>query len=474
MRLSLEKHPSITTALIPRKAGEWTWNQDESINGGVSGRLVSTFTPRTAAVFRPLWALNRAGIAVLEHEMLDVVDDVSEKALRRAITDWRAQGNSGPYRRRLEALAGIDLLALTLQQVDELPVRESNAARFAVTCIAFNTPGSERRLLARATDSDDNAAQQWVAAAIDRSRLTTMTGGSADIPNPLLAELIQRPGYLGERAIELVPMVTLAPDGDLLRILCEVSNADDARAESALTAMGSAPATDQVKRALRDALESTSTRRRAAALGGFATHWPDEARPYWNQFLESRAAPLRQTAEVVIPRHGDREDIQKVAEHVSKLIRGKPPSVVYVPPRGSEMISMLVTHADDPDARRALDDLSARWDRLYPELRGWLEEHHPFVAPSGMAQTSEATSSEPEEALMWPPPEVAIEEDGVLIWFEYTDMFETRAVFEELMAANPEVLIIDGDREWLRFSTSVDDPRALVLDLWERAGGLPT
>lgn len=75
---------------------------------------------------------------------------------------------------------------------------------------------------------------------------------------------------------------------------------------------------------------------------------------------------------------------------------------------------------------------------------------------------------------MWPPPEVAIEEDGVLIWFEYTDMFETRAVFEELMAANPEVLIIDGDREWLRFSTSVDDPRTLVLDLWERAGGLPT
>ncbi len=471
VRLSLLNSPSIEGALAPRLAGEWRWEPADYQDGHVVGELVSTFSPRTAALFRPLWALKNAGVGVAECEMLDLEDGISERALQKAISAWGAMANKGPHRRRLEALAGERLLEMALRLAVEGPDRQLHASRFAVTCISFNTPGSERRLLKLAEASDKKLAEQWVAAAIDRSRLTALSGGDPDIPQDALSILIGRPGYLGERAVELLPLLSAPPDESLLEILCTASRGDDSRAEAALTAMISAPATERIKDALRDALDSSSTRRRAGALPPFAAHWPDEARPYWIEFLASRSGPLREVAEVVIPRRGGPQDIPLVAAHVSKLIRSKHPTVVYVPPRGSELISMLVANSRHPDAQRALDDVASRWNRLYPELRAWLETNHGSISPVGRTVPPSGIDSEPEERLMWPPPEVELESDGVLVWYEYTDMFETRESFERLMGMHSDVELIDGDREWLRFTTNADDPRALVLDLWERAGG---
>jgi hypothetical protein len=48
-------------------------------------------------------------------------------------------------------------------------------------------------------------------------------------------------------------------------------------------------------------------------------------------------------------------------------------------------------------------------------------------------------------------------------------MFDVRDRFEDLLAAHPAVTIVDGDREWTTARFDVDDPEALVSELWTEA-----
>lgn len=134
-------------------------------------------------------------------------------------------------------------------------------------------------------------------------------------------------------------------------------------------------------------------------------------------------------------------------------------------------MGLLVRHGDHPNARAALDDLTARWDRLGDDMREWLEAHHPGLRPDRRPGTPvELRGVEPEEPLTWPAPAVERDGDVWLVTFdEGAHHSPQRERFEELAVASPLVEILDGDREWLRLRIHADeaDARRLVRTLWE-------
>ena len=69
----------------------------------------------------------------------------------------------------------------------------------------------------------------------------------------------------------------------------------------------------------------------------------------------------------------------------------------------------------------------------------------------------------------WPLPEIKLQGTEHYLGFWDTDMFDVRDRFEDLLAAHPAVTIVDGDREWTTARFDVDDPEALVAELWAQA-----
>ncbi|MBA3779788.1 MAG: hypothetical protein H0X16_10915 [Chloroflexi bacterium] len=446
-------------------------------DGRVGLEVASTFSPRTAAVLRPLYLLDRVGIAVRSFEALDLVTELDESALTRAVAAWGRFGNNGPYRHRLEVLAGHELIETCLghlriaasPQHGSEPLRPA-VWRLATSCVACNTPGSEARILRAAVEAgDDLDAQALVDSAIHRATLTTLTGEPFDPPEDALVALIGRRSYLGERAT-FVPQSMKAPLPEpVTQALCAAARAGGDRGASALAALDKAAPSASVRQVEEDSLASAEPNLQATALGILAHHWGEEARPIWQGFLASRSAPLRQTAEAVLGLHGTAEDLPEAAARLAKLSRTKP-AVYMSPPLGCEIVDLLVRHRDRPAARAGLDDLSARWDRLSDDLREWLEQNHAWLDPSHRPDEPVEQDAEPEEPLEWPPPTIERDGDTFVLWFEETDLFETRERFEEFAEAHPAVQAIDGDREWLSLTISREEPEALIRELWAAAG----
>ena len=175
------------------------------------------------------------------------------------------------------------------------------------------------------------------------------------------------------------------------------------------------------------------------------------ARPYWQAWLASSSAPQRMAAEDVIGAYGDADDVPLAAEHLGKIIRRKS-SISWQPPRGNEIITLLVRHRDLPEAKAALGDLTKRWPKLPEELQRWLKEHHPDLVPADEAEPVAAgepnDEGDAEQPLTWPLPEIKRQGKGFYLGFWDTDMFDVRDRFEDLLEAHPAVTIIAGDREW--------------------------
>jgi hypothetical protein len=438
---------------------------------GLDGRagmdIASTFDNRNAAVLTPLYALERAGVAVRGFEARDLVTELPEAALTRAVAAWDRFHNEGPHRHRLEVLAGPELIETCLGQARG----SANAFtwRFAATCAAFNTPGSEAQMLRAAVETRDwKEADSFVDAAISRATLTTLSNEPFEPPADAVVALIGRGSYIGERGASLAAAMKAPLPDPVSDALCAASRLGGDPAIRAVAALDKAAPSSAVRQAVDDALASADPNLQAAALGVLAHHWGTDARPTWQAFLASRSAPLRQTAEQVLGLHGTADDLPDAAAHMATLARTKS-SVHLTPPRGAEIVDLLARHRGDPAARAGLDDLSARWDRLGADLREWLEQHHPWLEPSQRGGAPVEQQAGPEEPLEWPPPTIEREGDVFALSFEDTDLFETRERFEELAAAHPRVELVDGDREWTSLKVSGDEPEALIRELWATA-----
>jgi hypothetical protein len=231
-----------------------------------------------------------------------------------------------------------------------------------------------------------------------------------------------------------------------------------------------------VRSALEAALESSDADVRGLALESLGAVFGVGARPYWQAWLASSSAPQRMAAEDVIGEYGDADDVPLAAVHLGKIIRRKS-SISWEPPRGSEIIGLLVRHRELAEAQAALADLTKRWPKLPDELQAWLREHHPDLVPIEPAPASAASAAKgapeapevPEPALEWPLPEIKRQGKEFYLGFWDTDMFDIRDRFEDLLAAHPAVTIVEGDREWTTARFEQSDPERLVAELWDRA-----
>ena len=441
----------------------------------VSLDLASTFSPRTAAILRPLNVLDRAGVPVTGLEALDLVRELAEEALVAAVAGWGTNANRGPHRHRLEVLAGqplLDRCGAHLEQADERGPNRRSAWQFATTCVAFNTAGAEGPMLDAALKAKAGDPSSFLDPVISRAQVARLTGSFVTVPEEALTTLIRRRGYVSERAAHLasyLPSPLAEPVSDAL---CDAGVRGGEGSEVPISALANAVPTQRVRDTLTRVLASDQPNPMAAALGSLAAHWPDEARPVWRRFLESRSVPLRWAAEQTLGLHGADEDVPEAAAHLAKLLRTKS-SMHSTPPRGAELVGLLLRHPEHPDARAGLANLAARWDRLHDDMREWLEQHHPELRPDrpGGAAGPAEPEEEVEEQLVWPPPTIERESDALVLWFdEGAHHSRTRDRFEELAVAAPAIEVLDGDREWLRVRIDAADPDRVVRELWEEAG----
>ena len=448
----------------------------DETDGRVGLEVASTFSPRTAAVLRPLHALDRAGVAASGFEPLDLVTELDEGTLRRLVGDWDSFGNTGPYRHRLEILAGSEVIERCLGQ--ETAARQQTEAqprwsawRFAACCAAVNTPGSEALLLRAAVRArDEHDAHSFIVAVSDRATLTGLTETPFELAEDPLVSLIGRRSYVGEQAAFLAQAMRGPLSESITTALCAAARAGGDAGSAALAALHNAAPSPEVRGTVDDALASGEPNRQATALVVLAHHWGVEARPAWQAFLASRSGPLRQTAEAVLGLHGTIDDLPDAAARMRMLARAKS-AIHMVPPRGHEIVDLLVRFRDVPVARAALDDLSARWGRLGDDLREWLEQAHPWLDPSSRLEaTLIEQDAEPEAPLNWPLPRIEREGEAFVLWFDETDLFETRERFDDLAHDHPSVEVIDGDREWTSLRVLRGDPESLIGELWAAAG----
>jgi hypothetical protein len=165
--------------------------------------VASTFSPRVAAVLRPLYALEQTSVGVLGFEAHDLIAGVEARVLERMVADWARFANTGASRRRIEALSGAETLEECLRRL-RAGGEHAAAWRFATTCVAFNTRGAEARMVSAAVDeTNEQDANAFVGAAFDRAQLARLTSAPYEATPEQLAALIGRSGYPGERAAEL-------------------------------------------------------------------------------------------------------------------------------------------------------------------------------------------------------------------------------------------------------------------------------
>ena len=439
--------------------------------------VATAFQPGSAAVLRPLNTLQRASVSVVGLEIHGLVSDLSDEALTRVVDDWAANANRGPYRRRVERLGGSDLLERCLtaaEAADATGARNAAAWRFAVRCVAFNTPGAEVRLVDEAASSDARRAEWLVGAASDRVQVARLAALGTDVPTASLASVLSRRGYVAERAARLAAMLPPPLSPEVASALRDLVRRGGEVAQAALAALRAAEPTLELRASAEEALASEDANVRASGLELLACHWTDDARPVWREFLASKSAPMRWTAESVIGEYGSEEDLADAADHLARLVRSRP-TVQSSPPRGSEIIGLLVRHRDHPAARAALDDLGAPWTRLSDDVRSWVLRHYPWLAPADAIAVDPAVSSDElpaEDELEFPPPAVEVDDDGSLhLWFdEDAAHHPVRERFEALVAEHPSLEVLDGDREWLSVRAHGDEAEALIAELWAAAG----
>lgn len=444
---------------------------------GTAGVLdvATAFQPGSAAVLRPLNVLERAGIAVSGLELSGLVTEITDEALLTVVHDWSINGNAGPYRRRVERLAGPVLLDRCLTAADAAQrTRDPDAAawRFAVTCVAFNTPGAETRLIDASVCGDDARADELVDAASDRVRLARLAGLALDVPAASIASALRRRGHVAARAAWLASMLPAPVDAVVSDALIDLAERGGEAASASLAALRGAAPSSGVRAVCDAAIVSDDPDIRAAGLELLARHWTDEARPVWREALASTSAPVRWTAEDVIGEYGAEEDLQDAAAHLAKLIRARK-GISMSPPRGSAIVDLMIRHHSNPAARVALEDLTARWPRLSDDMRTWLEANHPSLAPVAVVVDDEKDDGMPEEHLTWPSPSVERTGSSLMVVFDEVGAHQpVRDRFEELAARHPSVELIDGDREWVSVVIDAADPEALVRELWSAAGDL--
>ena len=367
-------------AILDRRLGaELTTTIIDESDGRVRLDIVSTFKGGTA-LLRPLYQLRHHGVLVRDLEILDSVDDISSRELHRLADAWKVRAGHRAVGRRIEALAGEGTLRLALEANpggDRL-----NGWDMIVSWIGRHTPGTEALILGKAVaEKDVSRAARLTGAVVGRGELAELVDESFDPPVELVLQLAQRRARVAEEAFRIAETLPAPLSDELTTVLCVAARRGSISDSAAVRALRKARPTAEAREALAAALESSDADVRQLALESLGELFGVGARPYWQAWLASSSAPQRMAAEDVIGAYGDADDVPLAAEHLGKIIRRKS-SISWQPPRGNEIITLLVRHRDLPEAQAALADLTKRWPKLPEELQAWLQEHHPDLVPA--------------------------------------------------------------------------------------------
>ena len=460
--------PGILKVLLDR---ELTIEFVDEPDGRVRLDMVSTFEG-WAAVTRVLYTLQRGGVRMRGLEWLDLFDDVALDELDRLVRDWETRAHETAARRRMDALAGEATIRFAMDAQRRHPERKG--WRSVAASAAHRTPGIDAFLLESAVaEPDPDVASLYGGVAAARLQMAELVSEPFDPPADLVVALARRRDRAAEAGYEIAIALPAPLDDELTEVLCAAVRRRGSGALGAVRALRKARPIPEVRAALEAALESTDADVRQLALESLGAVFGVGARSHWQEWLASSSAPQRMAAEDVIGAYGDADDVPLAAEHLGKIIRRKS-SISWEPPRGNEIITLLVRHRELPEAQAALADLTKRWPKLPEELQAWLREHHPDLVPAEptaarTASTLAEAPDAPEPPLTWPLPEIKRHGKEHYLGFWDTDMFDVRDRFEDLLSAHGSVTIVDGDREWTTARFDVPDPERLISELWSQA-----
>ena len=427
-------------AILERRFGrEVTVTILDEPDGRVRLDLVSPFQ-QGGAYAQTLGVLRTEGVGIQGLERLDLVDDVDDDELGRLVAAYDAKGYDETLRRRVAALTGESILRRALEA--RRHVKRHSEWNAVMAAAAHSTPGVDDLLLeAAVSEPDPYRGSLLVGLVAARGRMAELVAEPFEPSAQALLTLARRPEPVASAAFRVAAELPRPLPAELTAVLCRAARGRGETAGPAVRALRRAEPTPEVRAALEVALESTVADVSDAAIATLGHLLGTGARPYWQARLASTSAPRRMSAEEAIGTFGDTEDVPLAAEHLRKIIRRRS-SISWQPPRGNEIITLLVRHRDHSEAEAALEDLMRRWAKLPEELQEWLRRYHPDLAPP------EEHSAPGEEASAPPAPP---------------------APSEDLAAAHPAITILDGDREWGTYRIDAADPESLIALLWVQA-----
>jgi len=466
-------------AILERRLGrELTVAVVDEPGGRVRLDLVSTFKGG-AAHDRALNVLRAEGVRVQGLERLDLEGDVDDDELARLVTAYDAKGYDETLRRRVAALTGESILRRALGK-RRTPKRHT-AWDSVLAAAAHSTPGVDGLLLEAAVGEPDSTRASLLVMMVERrGTIAALVSEPFEPSAQALLTLARRPEQVAGAAFRVAAVLPGPLPPELTAVLCRAARGRGESADDAVRALRKAEPTSEVRAALEVALESTDADVSDAAMSVLGHLLGTGARPYWQAWLASTSAPRRMSAEEAIGMFGDADDVPLAAEHLRKIIRRRS-TISWEPPRGNEIITLLVRHRDLPEAAAGLADLTGRWPKLPEELQRWLRRYQPDLAPPEdpsapgeaskppLAAPSDDVEASVEPPLDWPVPSIEREGREFRLGFWDTDMHDIRDRFEDLAAAHPAITIVDGDREWGTYRIDAADPAALIAELWARA-----
>jgi hypothetical protein len=465
-------------AILERRFGrEVSVTVVDEPDGRVRLDLVSPFQ-QGGAYAQTLGVLRTAGVRIQGLERLDLVDDVDDDELGRLVAAYDAKGYDESLRRRVAALTGESILRRALEA--RRHVKRHSEWNAVMAAAAQSTPGVDDLLLeAAVSEPDPSRGSVLVGQVAARGRMAELVSEPFEPSAQAVLTLARRPEPVAGAAFRLAAVLPRPLPAELTAVLCRAARGRGETVDPAVRALRRAEPTSEVRAALEVALESTDADVTDAALLALGHLFGTGARPYWQAWLASTSAPRRMSAEEAIGTFGDAEDVPLAAEHLRKIIRRRS-SISWQPPRGNEIITLLVRHRDLPEAAAALEDLMGRWQKLPEELQRWFRRDHPDLAPpEGSAAPGDESTPPPapgeddeapvEPPLEWPVPSIEREGTEFRLGFWDTDLNDIRDRFEDLAAAHPAIAIIDGDREWGTYRIDDADPESLIAALWAQA-----
>jgi hypothetical protein len=362
----------------------------------------SNRTPVAEALGPALGALHVAGVSVRRYAQQGTLRDVRDTWLRRQLDGY------GPTagRRRLESLAGDvvlgQLLRCTADADGSWEVRA--VAAWACGFALLNEPtssGCDRVLTAAAEQSGalparlryplGDAVENLVGAVGRLSSTLSPVGLMPHVDLGPTAVLLAHPSQkLHAAAAGLLARLPGARPDAVLAALLPVARAYADRkgqdagvvATDTAYALAHGPGTPDVVAALRalSRHDQAETRRAAVeALGQVGGR--DLVQPLWDGLIASRSPSERVTGSALVARYGSADDVPVAVSALRRALASRNPRRWDDPPWGAGLLQLLWRHRDDPTAAAELASVSARWTRLHPDLRSWVAQHLPELAP---------------------------------------------------------------------------------------------